>query len=144
LTKIFGDETEILENTNTLITNLALVSAVTAGLPTLSETGGTLTTDGTEQNVYVDSTPLGIFRPVCVKIDFTNHTAGETVVVREYYQIKAGVPSFILQNTTTYAGLVEPELINIDLQPNRFGVKITMEKTAGANRAYEWEAFYKI
>lgn len=144
MTKIFGDEAEILENTNTLITNLALVSAVTAGIPTLTETGGTVTTDGTEQDVYINATPLGIFNPICFKINCSAHTAGETIILRTYYQEAAGVPARILQNETTYAGLISPELLSIDLDPNRFGVSVTIEKTAGANRAYPWEVFYEM
>jgi len=144
LTKIFGDTADILANTNTIITNLATVSAVTNALPTLTETGGTVTTDGTEQNVYIDDVPLGVFRPVCVKIDFTNHTAGETVIVREYYRIKAGIADPILQDEVTYAGVPANPLITIDLTPNRYGARVTIEKTAGANRAYDWGAFYEI
>lgn len=124
--------------------DVTAIRAITDALPTLSETGGILTTDGTEQNVYVNAAPLGIFKPICVKIDFTNQTAGETVVIRTYYQIKAGVATPILQDEVTYAGLVSPELINIDLEPNRFGVWVTIEKSVGANRDYQWETFFEI
>ena len=120
------------------------IKATTDALPVLTETGGTLTTDGTEQLVYVNEVPLGIFRPICVKIDCTNHTATETIVLRTYYRITAGAAAPILQDTVTYIGLVAPALINIDLEPNRFGIRVTMEKTAGTNRDYDWEAFYKI
>jgi len=143
-TQLEADIAELAADVALIQADVTDILAIANGLPTLSETGGTVTTDGTEQNVYINSTPLGIFRPVCVKIDFTNHTAGETVVIREYYQIKAGVPAPILQNSTTYAGVPANPLINIDLQPNRFGVKVTIEKTAGANRDYDWEAFYEI
>jgi len=119
------------------------IKAVTDGLPTLTETGGTITTDGTEQNVYINNTPLGVFRPVCVKLDFTDHTVTETVVLRTYYRLRAGGLA-ILQDTVTYAGVVSPELVNINLEPNRFGVQVTMEKTAGTNRDYDWEALYEI
>jgi len=118
------------------------IKVVTDSLSVLTETGGTLTTDGGEQNVYINNAPSGIYRPVCVKIDFTAHTAGETVVVRAYYRIKSG-GGYILQDEDTYAGLVSPELINVTLEPNRYGVKVTMEKTVGANRAYDWEAVYE-
>jgi hypothetical protein len=144
LTKIFGDTAEILANTNTIITNLALVSAVTSGLPTLSETGGTVTTDGTEQNVYINATPLGVFNPIRVKIDCTAHTAGETIVIRTYYDIVAGGAGLLLADTVTFAGAISPPILTIDLDPNRHGVRVTIEKTAGANRAYPWEVFYEI
>ena len=106
----------------------------------LTETGGQLTTDGNVQNLYIAEAPAGIFRPVCVKIDFTNHTAGETVVIKTHYRIAPG-GVHIEQDSVTYAGVVSPELINIDLEPNRYGIKITIQKTAGTNRAYDWEVF---
>ena len=144
LTVVEAAVAALVVNVTALQADVTDIKAVTDGLPTLSETGGTVTTDGTEQNVYINTTPLGVFRPVCVKIDFTDHTAGETVVVRTYYRITAGVAPMILQDTQTYVGLVSPELINIDLEPNRFGVQVTIEKTAGTNRDYDWEAFWKL
>jgi len=124
--------------------DVALIRAITDGIPTLTETRGTVTTDGTEQDVYINETPLGVFRPVCVKIDFTDHTATETVVVRTYYRITAGVAAPILQDEATFVGVVSPELVNINLEPNRYGIRVTMEKTVGTNRDYDWEAFYEI
>jgi len=111
--------------------------------PVLEETGGTLTTDGTEQDLYINTAPAGIFRPVCVKIDFTNHTAGETVVLRTYYRIAPG-GALIEQDAVTYAGVQDPLLINIDLEPNRYGISVTIEKTIGTNRAYDWESLYEV
>jgi len=108
-----------------------------------SETGGTLTTDGNEQNIYVNDAPAGVQEPRCVKVDFTNHTVAETIVLREYYRIKSG-GNFIEQDAVTYVGLVSPELIKVDLDPNRFGVKVTIEKTAGGNKAYDWAVFYEV
>jgi len=119
------------------------IRAITDAESILEETGGTLTTDGTEQNVYVNEAPAGVFRPVCVKIDFTNQTATETVVLRTYYRITPG-GGYVQQDEVTYLGVVDPELINIDLEPNRFGIKVTIRKTAGTNKDYDWEAFYKV
>lgn len=118
------------------------IREVTNAEAVLEETGGALTTDGNVQNLYINEAPAGMFRPVCVKIDFTNHTATETVVVKTHYRIVPG-GVHIEQDTVTYAGVVSPELINIDLEPNRFGIKVTIQKTAGTNRAYDWEVFYE-
>jgi len=118
------------------------IREVTDSEAVLSETGGQLTTDGNVQNLYIAEAPAGIFRPICVKIDFTNHTATETVVVKTHYRIAPG-GAHIEQDSATYAGVVCPELINIDLEPNRYGIKVTIQKTAGTNRAYDWEVFYE-
>ena len=138
------DEETFGEAVESIIEYLELIEAVTSALPTLSETGGTVTTDGTEQNVYINANPLGVFNPICVKIDCLAHTAGETIVIREYYDIEPGGAGLGLEDTLTFAGAIDPPRITIDLDPNRYGVAVTIEKTGGANRAYPWEVFYEI
>ena len=118
------------------------IRVVTDATPVLTETGGTLTADGTEQNVYINNAPAGVYKPICVKIDFTNHTATETVVLRTYYRIEDG-GGLIQDDEVTYVGVPTVPLINIELLPTRFGVEVTLEKTAGTNRDYLWEAFYE-
>ena len=126
-----------------ILEDTGAIREVTDSEAILTETGGSITTDGTEQNVYMNVAPAGVFRPVCVKIDMTNQTATETVVLRTYYQINpAG--ALVLQDTVTYAGVVSPELINIDLEPNRYGVAVTIQRTViGVDRVYDWEVHYE-
>ena len=118
------------------------IRVVTDSTPVLTETGGTLTSDGTEQDIYINNAPAGVFRPICVKIDFTNVTVTETVVLREYYRIVDG-GNLIRQDEATIVGIPENRLINIELEPNRFGVEVTLELTAGTNRDFDWEVFYE-
>ena len=122
---------------STDITNLA------SSMLILTETGGTVTTDGTVQDIYINNAPAGVYSPKILKLDFTAHTAGETVVVRVWYRIESG-GALIKQVETTYAGVQDPLLINIGLEDNRYGIQVTIEKTAGVNRAYDWEVVYKI
>jgi len=110
---------------------------------TLTETGATLTTDGTEQNVYINNAPAGVFSPRFVQIDFTNQTAAETTVIREYYRIKTG-GNFIKIDEDTFAGVQDPLLKRIELSDNRYGVKVTIEKTGGANKDYDYGVTYAI
>ena len=126
-----------------VIANVRVILAAANSLAVLEETGAALTSDGTEQNVYVNETPAGVFRPMCVKLDCTNQTATETVVIRTYYRI-APAGAYVLQDTLTYVGAISPELVNIDLEPNRYGIRVTLELTAGTNREYTWEVCYKI
>ena len=126
-----------------LIANVRVILAAANALAVLEETGAALTSDGTEQNVYVNEAPAGVFRPMCVKLDCTNQTATETVVIRTYYRI-APAGAYVLQDTLTYVGAISPELLNINLEPNRYGVRVTLELTAGTNREYVWEVCYKI
>lgn len=126
-----------------ILVDTGVMEPIISSLPTRNITDGTVTTDGNEQDVYKYDAPPGTFKPVCVKIDFTNHTVTESVTLRTYYRIKTG-GNYILQNSVSYVlSAPDPLLVNIDLEPNRWGVKVTIEKTAGTNRAYDWEAVWE-
>ena len=56
----------------------------------LEETGGTITTDGTEQNVYINNAPAGVYKPLWFNINLTPMTVAETVVIRTYHRNVAG------------------------------------------------------
>jgi len=127
LAKLFASSGDIFATVNALLT--------------LTETGGTVTTTGGEDDVYVNDAPAGVYEPKKVMIDFTNQTAAETVVVRTYYRIKS-TGNLILKDEVTFAGVQDPPLINVELEPNRFGVEVTMERTAGGAKDYDWEALY--
>ena len=147
---VVGDKTDTSAIPSATTSIVAMVKkvydtaiGVATSLLTLTETGGTITTDGTEQNVYINNAPAGIFAPRIVQIDFTNQTAGETVVVREYYRIISG-GNLIMLDEVTFAGVQDPLLKNVTLEDNRYGVQVTIEKTVGANRDYDYEAVYKV
>lgn len=109
-----------------------------------TETGGTVSTDGAnEVDVYINNAPAGVYKPLIVKIWFTNQTAAETVVIREKYRIEVG-GGFIEADEVPFAGVQDPLLILVHLDPTRFGVQVTIEKTAGADRDYRWEVVYDI
>ena len=135
---------------DTLTTNLATVDTVvdaikvvTDALATLTETGGTVTTDGNEQDVYINETPAGVYLPRMVKISTVNHTAAETIIIREYYRIASG-GAYLEHDEVTYIGTIAEDEITIHLDPNRYGIKVTIQKTAGTNRDYAWEVVYEV
>ena len=109
----------------------------------LEEAGGTLTTDGTEQNVYINNAPAGVYKPLWFNINFTNHTVTETVVIRTYYRNVAG-GGWVRDDSESVVGVPVNLLLSVLLKPTRYGVRVTMEKTAGTNRAYVWEVFYEV
>lgn len=109
----------------------------------LTETGGVVRTDGTEQNVYINDAPEGIFEPRIVSIDFTNQTGAETVVVREYYRMKDG-GDWIQEDERSFAGVQAIPKKSVYLQPNRFGVRVTMQRTAGVAQDYDWEVYNEL
>ena len=108
----------------------------------LTETGGTLTADGTEQTVCLIDTPLRAFKPLKVKIDCTDMTWGDTTIIRWYERIDDG-GNLRLKDEEHLDGPqnVWPLSVmkNIELEPNRFGFQISLEQTAGTNRDYMWE-----
>ncbi len=128
-----------------LVADVALIRAVTDGLPTLTEVAGTTTTTDidTEYDLYINNAPLGVYRPISVNVWMLNQTAAETVVIRTYYRPATGAV-MALVDTQTFTGVIAPVLLVIDLHPNRWGVQVTIERTAGSARAYPWEAFYEI
>jgi len=108
-----------------------------------TEAGGTVNTDGTEQDVYINNAPAGVYEPLKVLIDFTNQTAAETVIVRTYYRIRpAG--AMIQKDELTFAGVQALPLKNIELEPNRYGIQVTIQRIAGAAQDYDWEAIYRV
>lgn len=118
---------------------------LTNAVLTLQETGGSVTTDGTEQSIYIVDGSLGVFRPVCVFVNLDNMAGGDTTVFKTYYRIASG-GAFYLADYQSYigadGGLANgKKLIIIDLYPNRFGIRVTIQRTAGGDRPYVWECF---
>lgn len=118
------------------------IQEVVDAISTLSETGGTLLADGTEQNVVIVDAPASVFYPRKVMIDLTNMAGVDNTVVKSYYRIKAG-GAYVLKDSVTYTGPQDPDLINVELEPNRHGFKVTLQQTAGVMRNYDWEYFYE-
>lgn len=123
------------------ITIANIFNAVNAIL-TLTETGATITTDGALQTLYINNAPAGVFQPRKLLIDFTNHVAGDVMIIRTYYRLKTG-GGLIKQDEEPIVGVQDPAIITIDLEDNRFGYEVTIEKTVGANLTYDWEVLYK-
>jgi len=110
----------------------------------LTETGGivTATGPGTEDNVYINDAPAGVFRPVVVTIDMVDLAGGETATVRVRKRIRDGGVGRLIGPPVIFNGVQAEPHKDIILQPNRFGVVVTIEGTAGV--VYEWEVFYGV
>lgn len=112
---------------------------------TLQETGGLLTADGTEQNLYIANAPLGTYRPVVLFVDLDNMAGGDTTEFRVYYRITDG-GGLQLHDFASYVGVDgglanSRKLITIGLNPTRFGIRISLTQTAGVNRTYRWSVY---
>lgn len=109
-----------------------------------TETGGTLTTTGAVQDVYINNAPAGVYEPLCVKLDLSDMTPTETVVVQVLYRIRPAPAALTLQDTVTFAGAQAIPIKKIELDPNRYGVEVTLQLTAGANIDVPWEVLYRV
>lgn len=135
-------------NESNAVTIIEQVQAQMNALLVLSSTGGTLTADGTEQTVYIDNEPLGATMGRRLYIDLDNMTQGDTTVIRIYYRLSDGGGLQLLDyNSYTGAdgGLTNGvKLIAVELGPYRHGIQVTLEQTAGVNRAYPFEFFAEV
>ncbi len=134
---VIDNEIEALQEDVDAIESLVAAEAV------LEETGGTITSDGTEQNVYINNAPGGVYEPRWFNLNFTNQTATETLVIRTYYRTAVG-GGWIRDDNATFIGVPTNLLVTVALKPDRYGCRVTIEKTAGTNRAYVWEVFYEV
>jgi len=113
-------------------------------LLTLQETGGTLTATGGEDTLYIEATPLGVFKPRWLTINLDNMAVGDGIIVRLYHQQNA-TGARELYDYQEYRGadgglLNSKKVIAISLMDNRHGFEVTLEQDMlGALRDFEWE-----
>lgn len=119
---------------------LDILNTVLAQLE-LNETGTTLTTDGTEQNIYINNAPAGLLEPKALKLNTTNMQAGDEIRLRTYYRV-APAGGLVKQGEIVLSGAQDPALKLIALEANRHGYRITIERLLGTDRTYEWEIMY--
>ena len=101
---------------------------------------GTLTADGTEQTlieITANSTPYE-FGGGSIKLD--NMQEGDTTIIRKYKKIANGDTYEVPFDIITKNGAQQTSL-EIDRFYNQYGLKITLEQTAGTNRTYKHEWF---
>jgi len=126
----------------TVDTVVDAIRAITDALEVLTETGGTVTSDETEQDVYINNAPDGVYVPEYVSIDFSNNTAAQSAVIRQYRRFKNGGDWILIDESEPIIGIPNTPGIDVELKPNRYGIKVTLQVT-GASKTYDWEVFYK-
>jgi len=112
---------------------------------TLQSTHGTITSGTGELDIYVNDAPLGSYKCLHLFVDLDNMEQGDTVEFRVYYRI-APAGGLQLQDYQTYTGADGglangKKLIAIDLYPCRFGVEVTIQRTEGEDKTYDWQVF---
>lgn len=125
-----------------IVNQVAAIIAAIAAFFTLQETGATVTLDGTEQNMYFINAPAAVYKPLTIKVDLTNLTVAETVVIREYDRNVTG-GGLVQVDENTYVGVQAIPTIYIHLVPNRWGIQTTIQRTAGGVVDVIWEVLYE-
>jgi len=150
LTEVLADLATLQDSVDDLDADVVLlqadvdaIQAIVEAEGILEETGGTITTDGTVQTVYINNAPAGVYEPRRLIIDFANQTVTETIRILVNYRITAGGP-WVIDDREPIVGVPVNAGIAIDLEPTRYGIWITIEKTVGTNRDYDWEVFYEV
>lgn len=119
------------------------IQAVTEAEGVLEEAGGELTTDGTEQTLYINNAPAGNYEPKTLIIDFANQTVTETIRILVSYRISPG-GAWIVEDREPIVGVPVNAGIAIDLHETRYGIWITMENLEGDYQTYDWQVFYEV
>lgn len=107
-----------------------------AGIVQTEVAKGTLTADGSEQDV-VNTSGRGKYEGW---IDLANMGASDTVVVREYIKLKTG-GTFRLYATTTYTGVQTEPAIHAVRKLSEYGWRVSLQQTAkdGGYKAFDYE-----
>lgn len=106
-----------------------------------SETGGTVTTTGTEQDLYINNIPAGAYKPIVLNLDCTNMVAGDAITLKCYKRVSA-TGNLIQDEELSYIGAQVPALKEITLSPTRHGIRTTITRiaaAAGGDKAYTWD-----
>jgi len=111
-----------------------LSSAAGAGLEKISE--DTLTADGTEQTV-VESTSSGEVEGF---IDLSNMASGDSITLRLYKKMTEG-GTYRQFDSGNYSDSQTNPALHITKLPNKYGLRITLQQTAGVNRSYDYIFF---
>lgn len=106
----------------------------------IEEAIGSLLMDGTEQTVKEILTTINKLH--CF-VDLTPMAAGDIVVVRQYIKI-ASAGAFAKYAEETYNDAQTLPLLYVITKPANYGIRITIQQTAGTNRTFDWETFQEL
>jgi len=101
---------------------------------------GTLTADGTEQTIVLDEISGNPQRFLEGYIDLSNMASGDTVVIRYYVSLTSPV-DYKKYAEETYSGAQSLPLLYITTKPARYGIKVTLQQTAGTYRTFKYQFF---
>lgn len=138
-TDLMGEDASFEAGTGTRkarIDRLANIEAFEAAIE------GSVTADGTEQNVVLDEVAGNPSRYLEGYIDLNNMAAGDTVVIRQYMSLVTPV-AYRKYAEETYTGAQTLPGLFIVTKPGRYGIRLTLQQTAGTYRSFQYQFFRK-
>ena len=109
-------------------------------LATEPEIEGSVLMNGTEQELA--KSELGVQHQIEGMVDLTPLALGDTVVVRVYMSIKTPI-SYAKYAEETYSDSVSPSLLFICTKVAKYGLKVTIQQTAGIYRFFNYQFFIR-
>jgi len=118
--------------------SLKALSDEQAEILELTRTDGDIAVTDTETDLYIDNAPAKTMTGISIKIDASPIEAADTFDFKVYYRIASG-GSLKASSKATKAGVQSEPIFIIALEPYRYGMKITAQRTAGTNRTFPIE-----
>jgi hypothetical protein len=96
---------------------------------------------GTENELF-SHIPIGVAEPRTLKINLDNMAAGDAMNLKLYYQFTSG-GGWVQEDCQSYGGADGGldngnKVISVNLDPNPYGVRVTLTQTDGTARVYAW------
>jgi hypothetical protein len=101
---------------------------------------GSVTMDGTEQNVVLDEPSGNPPRFLEGYIDLSPMASGDVIVVRQYMKI-ASAGGYVKYAEETYSDAQGIPLLYIVTKPGRYGIRVTAQQTGGTYRTLAYQFF---
>jgi hypothetical protein len=101
---------------------------------------GSITMDGSEQTVVLDEIAGNPQRFLEGYVDLSPMASGDTIVVRQYMKISA-TGDYVKYAEETYSNAQTIPLLYVTTKPGRYGIKITVQQTAGTYRTFTYQFF---
>ena len=97
---------------------------------------GTLNADGTEQTVISKEDNKYPF-VLAAWLDLSNMEVTDTIILREYVKVKKG-GTMVKYDEQSYAGIQPNPALFITSKPSVYGIKITLQQTAGPLKSFDY------
>jgi hypothetical protein len=101
---------------------------------------GTVATSTTETNVVLDEPAGNPPRFLEGYIDLSPLASGDTIIIRQYMKITS-TGTYKKYAEETYSGPVDPPMLYIVTKPGRYGIKVTVQQTAGTSKNLDFQFF---